>query len=404
MKNTTLATVLALSPLLGIYSIGIPLLSLSQILLILFLALCYYKHRGRFESYFIVFIIYAVIITIFNFVITPWTILGDGIHDILSLLLFFFTLLGVINFADYKQFKKVLLGFGIVSVVFFFVQYGLSLAGIGVSGIFPYLPLSNEESTTDMIAHKLEAERNSGLFLEPAHYADFMIIVLLFFLFKEKMTRKDIILSIAIIASIILSHSATGYVVLTIVLAYWVFVYHLSKSKYRFLFLSLALSVVSVLVMYISANEGMMEVFGRYNELTGENASETVHGYSSFIRVMRGYIPFTESDWFHQLFGNGLGSLLGFVKAHPQSNYLALTSFNPNWINGLQYLLFSTGVIGAVIYFTQLFKIGRKTSVLGKAFIVVLIMLFLSADSFFSVEMILYIIVKEKYINRSVVA
>ena len=88
-----------------------------------------------------------------------------------------------------------------------------------------------------------------------------------------------------------------------------------------------------------------------------------------------------------------MGSLIGYVNSHPQSSYLALTTFNPKWINGLQYLIFSTGIIGAIIYFTQLYKIGKKSSVLGRAFIVVLIMLFLSADSFFSQEMILYIIV-----------
>ena len=392
MKNSTLATVFALSPLLGIYSVGVPLLSLSQLLLLIILSICYFKYKGRFESYFLIYIVYAIFITIFNFIITSWTIIGDGIHDILSLLLFFFTLLGVSNFADYNKFKKTLLGFGLVSLVFFFLQYGLNIIGVQLAGIIPFLPLANEENTADMIAHKLESERTSGLFLEPAHYADFMIIILVFLLFKEKMTKKDIFIALAIIASILLCHSATGYVMMAIILAYWVFVYHLKKSKYKILFLSIALTLASALVVFISTNESMMEVFGRYNELTGDS----VHGYSSFIRVVRGYIPFAESDLFYQIFGSGLGSLIGYVNSHPQSSYLALTTFNPKWINGLQYLIFSTGIIGAIIYFTQLYKIGKKSSVLGRAFIVVLIMLFLSADSFFSQEMILYIIVKEK--------
>lgn len=395
MKNSTLATVFALSPLLGIYSVGVPLLSLSQLLLLIILSICYFKYKGRFESYFLIYIVYAIFITIFNFIITSWTIIGDGIHDILSLLLFFFTLLGVSNFADYNKFKKTLLGFGLVSLVFFFLQYGLNIIGVQLAGIIPFLPLANEENTADMIAHKLESERTSGLFLEPAHYADFMIIILVFLLFKEKMTKKDIFIALAIIASILLCHSATGYVMMAIILAYWVFVYHLKKSKYKILFLSIALTLASALVVFISTNESMMEVFGRYNELTGDSG-DSVHGYSSFIRVVRGYIPFAESDLFYQIFGSGLGSLIGYVNSHPQSSYLALTTFNPKWINGLQYLIFSTGIIGAIIYFTQLYKIGKKSSVLGRAFIVVLIMLFLSADSFFSQEMILYIIVKEK--------
>lgn len=400
-KNKVLTTVLALSPLLDIYTVGVPLLSLSQLLLVVILSFCYITHKGRLEMYFVAYIIYALLITIFNFVFTPWTIIGDGIHDICSLLLFFFTLFGIINFADYEKFKKILLTLGTVSLAFFFLQYGLRLIGISISGIIPFLPLANEVNTAEMIAHQSDLDRNSGLFLEPAHYSDFMIIVLTFYLFKEKMSRKDIIYSIAITISILLSQSATGYALMTIVLAYWLFVYHLKKSKYKFLFLSFAVALVAVLVVVVSSNEGLMEVFGRYNELSGET-NDSVHGTSSYVRVLRGYIPFFESDTLHQLLGSGLGCLLGFVKAHPSSDYLALTTFTPDWVNGLQYLIISTGIIGALIYFSQLYKIGKKTSMLGKAFIVVLILLFLSANSFFSQGMILFIIVKEKlykYVN-----
>ena len=134
-------------------------------------------------------------------------------------------------------------------------------------------------------------------------------------------------------------------------------------------------------------------IYELFSELSGESSGE--HGRSSYIRVVRGYIPFIESNLGYKIMGNGLGNLLGYVKSNPYSNYLLLTEFNPNWINGFQYLLFTTGIVGAILYLLQILKLYMRTSTVGKLLVICLILMFLSSDSFFSVGMILYIIVKE---------
>lgn len=397
MLSKTLGAIFALSPILGIYMIGIPILSLSQILLLSISLICLGGCRKKVKVFFSSFIIYALVITFLRLPLS-WVVMNDSIHDVLSLILFYIILFSVVTYADYETFKKTIQRLGIVCLVFFIVQYILFLFDIRISGIIPFLPLSNEEPTTTFIAKQIGRDRLSALFEEPAHYSEFMIIFLIFVLFSDKQNIRMKILALLISFTIYLTGSATGFAMVVIVWLFWVFIFQLRSSKHKTLYLLGVSFILFVSVVMAVRSEGIMNIFGRFSEISGEVSGE--HGRSSYIRVVRGYIPFIESNFLYKIFGNGLGNLLGYIKSNPHSSYLMLTDYNPKWINGVQYLLFSTGIVGSILYFSQVLKFYFKTSAIGKMLIVCLVLMFLSSDSFFSVGLLLYIIIKEISVKR----
>lgn len=399
MLSKRLGTIFALSPILGIYMVGIPVLSLSQILLIVLSVICLVKSRRKLHIFFPYFILYALLISLMRFP-EAWVITEHSIHDILSLLLFFFILFSTISYADYCTFKTTIIKLGLVSLVFFIVQYILSLINIKISGILPFLPLSNETPTSEFIAIQLSRDRLSGLFQEPAHYSEFMVIALIFMLFSNNRDYRSIIFAILISLSIYLTGSATGLAMVGVVWLYWLFIYKITDSNNKLFYMLFWLGFVLLVSYFAIQNDSVMNLVGRFGEISGESSGE--HGRSSYIRVVRGYIPFLESKLGYKLFGNGLGNLLGYINSNPHSKYLLLTDFNPNWINGFQYLLFTTGIIGTLLYGIQVFKFYITTSIIGKILIICMLLMFLSSDSFFSVGLILYIVIMERSANKKV--
>lgn len=392
MLSKKLGIVFALSPILGIYMVGIPVLSLSQILLLGISLLCLITQRKHIKVYFASFMSYAVVISVIRLT-ESWVIFNDGLHDILSLLLFFFILFTTVTYADYDTFKRTIINLGIISLSVLIIQYLLSLLGIRFSGIIPFLPLSNEVPTSEFIAQQLGRDRLSGLFQEPAHYSEFMIIILAYVLFSREQSIKSIVLAVAISATILLTGSATGLAMIGVVWIFWAFVYYLQYSKHKVLYLVLMSMFFALIIVILARNDVIMSMVARFGELSGDAGSE--HGRSSYIRVIRGYIPFMECDLNYKILGNGLGNLLGYINSHPETNFLLLSDFNPKWINGVQYLLFTTGLFGAILYLWQILRLYFRTTALGKVLIICLILMFLSSDSFFSVGLLLYIVIKE---------
>ena len=126
------------------------------------------------------------------------------------------------------------------------------------------------------------------------------------------------------------------------------------------------------------------------------------HGFSSYIRVLREYIPFMESDVLEQIFGHGLGTLRSYIKQNPSTMFLSVTDFNETWVNSFQYLLFMTGIIGTVLFGKQMMYFYKGTTFLGKLFILQYISAFLSAGILLTPTsaLFLFFIEKEKELNN----
>lgn len=143
-------------------------------------------------------------------------------------------------------------------------------------------------------------------------------------------------------------------------------------------------------------NEITQSVINRYLTLS-LNPENSEYGYSSYTRLFRGYIPFIEGSFADKIGGQGIGNLLSYIKHNPQTAFLSVTDYDPNWINSFQFILFSTGIIGAILFFRFLFSFYNKTSSLGKTLIYIYILALLSSGILLtpSSMIFLYAIYKE---------
>lgn len=386
--------IFAFFPILNIYETGIiPALSIGQILLFIFFFI--YIRHNRIYLQFHLFIGYSIIITIFC-LLKPGISANESIHELIALFIFFILYSFVIKDVDYIMFSIGLKILGFISLFFFFFQYLLSLIGIHVIGIIPGIPLSNGTDPNMFHSSHLLMDRLSSIFQEPAHYAEFMSMFLTTVLFKYKHFRKKIILAILISMSIILCQSAGGYILFSVSWICWL-KFYLKKKKHKFKYIIPILFTGIIMIVLLIKTEMVGTVLNRYQTLsiTPENSE---YGFSSYLRLIRGYIPFIEGSIFDKIFGHGVGTLLSFVRMNPNSMFLAITDYDANWINSFQFILFSTGLIGVILFFTKLFRLYKRTSYMGKTLMIIYILALCSSGMLLTASsmLFLYIIYEEQ--------
>ena len=397
--NKRVGFILALFPFFNIYAIGfIPGISIGQFLLLVALLYYVYFQRGKLAQLFRDYLLYGIIVTIWGLTYS-WTSWVRCSYEIVALTIFFLILNFLIKSCDYKSFKHIYYCFGILSLYFFYLQYFLNGFGIKISGIIPLLPLSNEVSSGEFIASQLNRVRLSSFFQEPAHYAEYMTIFLSLLLFDDNVTKKKWLLICTISITILLSQSATGYVLLFTCLGIYFFFRLLSNKRNRLIYIIISLIMAGIMVNILSSNEVFLKVLERYKEIS-LTPEITENGYSSYIRVLRGYIPYLEGDWLNRFIGHGLGTFDSYLESHPKSMFLFITDHNPNWINSFQAILFTTGIVGAYIFSRTLINLWKKTTLLGRTLIIQYILMLLSSGVLLTpTSIIILYIINAEYKN-----
>ena len=140
----------------------------------------------------------------------------------------------------------------------------------------------------------------------------------------------------------------------------------------------------------LSQFEIISKVLDRYLSLSLQ-PENSEYGYSSYTRLFRGYIPIMESPFLLQIFGNGFGTLLSFVKANPNSNYLMYTDYDPNWINSFQLVIFSFGIIGGILFFKKLIYVAKRTSYFGRSLFFIYMLAMLSSGILLTASSMLFL-------------
>lgn len=370
--------VLAFFPLLDIYASGIPGISIGESLL---LSICFIavgrNNIALKKNIFFSYWLYAAIITIIA-VMFEQTDLGKGLHDLFSLGLSIFFINNSCRGVDYRYFIKYLKNAAIICLIFFYFQYIVYIFfNRVIPGLLP-LPLSAGIDVSEFNNALSERDRLSSLFTEPAHYVVFMLVPIVLFLFDK--TRKSFVIALLAAISVVLSQSASGYLGLGVIISYYFFVNYklILKNKINII----ALIAVILCFVFTTDTSIFFKTLERFNEISFEPQSGS-HGYSTYIRVLRGYIPFFEFDWLTKLFGNGVASISKYAETNPSSMYLYITDVIPSWINTFQSILLYTGVFGVCMFAKEVIYLYKSTDVVGRVLIIMCIALFLGVSGYF---------------------
>lgn len=361
---------IALYPILSIYATPIPGISFGEFALLAYSLIYIIKYKRKIHLQFRAFTLYAVLISLIMMVLNVEYPFTTCIFHVFSIGLIVFLISVAIDLGDVKIVDKWLRRVAFICFLFFCLQFAMfRFTGISLSGIIPYLPLSNGEDTASFRVLQMGRDRLSSLFEEPAHFSEFISIVMPIFLFNSK-TKKEYCFVVLLSLCVLLSSSALGAISIVLIWGYWLLNW-LRNGRHKWIGY-IGFGITIFLYPMILANDLVSNILVRLAEISGEDIENSVNGFSSYVRVMRGYIPFWEFGLFNKITGCGLGSLLSYVSTHPTA-YFSLFDGLPEYINTIQYLLIGTGIIGTFLFLRPIYIMFRKTTIIAQTMLMVVV-------------------------------
>ena len=356
IKSADIVSILlAVVPVLNIYMTPIPILTLGEIVMFILAGILLTTKKPInylvCHNRILIFTIYGLIVTfvstIINFSIIKELPYKETIAFIVYIVLLF--ILGkridIKNFIYY--YEKIAYIFAIFLIFQFLVHL---VTGRWIPGLIPGIESSYGRSTTLLIQRM---ERASSVFKEPAHYAQYVAIPFITTLFRPNRKIQDNIKIVVYTLSLAFTVSGNGLLVIAVTGA--MYIIHIGKTKGLVRGVALLLLLAIIFVYLANTNKAFVSLLGRVTEIQGTNAAR----YSGYIRVLRGYLVFWSFNLLAKIFGIGIG-LYGDYSLHYAFEALTSRTFlELDYINGFQYYLVSTGLIGVLMY-TSLFVYSFK--------------------------------------------
>ena len=383
--------ILALLPILAWYKIPFPVgLGFA---LVLFLS-AYTIIRNGLRIYilpvsFWMVCVYICIMWMYNHGFAPWTMFPPGGW---VFFIFFLALVwGVKNF-DRQYLEKYMRWVILISAALFWIQFaqrittGSSFCFVpNLTGAFTYEGMSY----TELVAHQRYGTRPCSIFLEPSYMAYYYITYLAIVWFNSDNQKKWINIEIIlIILSLIALKSGSGMVGLAIILIVKIItLYWNVNAKRRFMLIMFIIPIVAISVnTYIDSEVGQ-GILSRSKEFSTE-------GTSGFTRVVGGYMMFDQLKGNEQVFG-----IADF------RDRFGIESIDGRFIffaNGVQTILLSLGYIGLLLYSLFYTSLFRKTNLISRMCIIILLVMSLLESNYLNpYMMILTIIPCVDYYNRN---
>ena len=383
--------ILALLPMLAWYKIPFPVgLGFA---LVLFLS-AYTIIRNGLRIYilpvsFWMVCVYICIMWMYNHGFALWTMFPPGGW---VFFIFFLALLwGTINF-DRQYLEKYMRWVVLISATLFWIQFAQRITTGGsfcfvpnLTGAFTYEGMSYAE----LAAHQRYGTRPCSIFLEPSYMAYYYITYLAIVWFnsdnQKKWINKEIIL---IILSLLALKSGSGMVGLAIILTVKIFtLYWNVNAKRRFMLIMFIIPIVAISVYTYIDSEVGQGILSRSKEFSTE-------GTSGFTRVVGGYMMFDQLKGNEQVFG-----IADFRDS------FGIESIDGRFIffaNGVQTILLSLGYIGILLYSLFYTSLFRKTNLISRMCIIILLVMSLLESNYLNpYMMILTIIPCVDYYNRN---
>lgn len=366
---------LVLSPILSIYASPIQIISYGELgACISTLLLCITNKKDDFvnkaSNIYLVFFLYACFISVLMTSVLNDVSVQDMLKESLAIGLYI-TLLILLSYkTDIDKVINIYISIARYCSYFLMFQFIVhSYTGYWIPGLLPNL-ISDAGYNTSVIIDSMT--RACSFFKEPAHYCQFMTVPLLYLIFKDSKNQNDKFNLCLFVTSILMAFSGNGLIVLGIATFFYMIKLYTSNQirqliKGLFVTILLAGLLSYVLLSTELATPLIQRIYS--GELMGDNL-ERVSGY---VRIVRGYIVFNEFDFINKLLGVGFGNYETYALNNCFSALSSKTSYNYGYLNGIQYYLTSTGIIGLLLYLFPVIKCYLKGDLFIKCVIVAFI-------------------------------
>lgn len=284
-----------------------------------------------------------------------------------------------------------------VSIVIFIAQeISYNTIGYRIPGLLIFLPLTISDDIAEWSENVSSSARSSGLFSEPAHFAQFLLPLLAIELFYVK-NRNAYIRSIIYIIVLVLLKSGNALLGLGIVgIFFGVSIVRRTQPLLSVFYIAIIVCFALGFTKYYISTDAGESLIERTEELNPDNHSLS----SGFIRVFRGYYVFAELPPSEKVFGvNNIARLTERVR-----------SSSVNWafdrgdlyFNGFQNLLIQNGIIGVFLFAFIIISLWRGNNFAGKCILVIYASLNFIASLFLNYTMLLYLLCATMMYNTQV--
>lgn len=284
-----------------------------------------------------------------------------------------------IDFVFLKRAYTVIVFF--LCAIFICQEFLYYSTGIRFSALMPFLELNYDMEMEDFIANQVIKTRSSSMFLEPAHFAQYLVPCLALNMGDLIIKKKLMNVSVLFISLILFFlQSGSGMIMLGIL--YYLY-FKKQKIKTSYLLGLFFILIVLVLIVDLNANESIIAaLFERRNELS-LNKNDIGSG---MIRVFRGYYVYADFPLLGKIFGVGNGAV-GDVVMNSSARWM----FNDEtYLNNFQKLIIGYGIIGTALLIKYMKSLYAKGSFSGNAVLTCFIAVSFMENMFFDSKMLFY--------------
>lgn len=335
------------------------------------------------------------------FIISPK--LGALVPGGINFFVFSVILIFISKQFDIEIFKKIFRVLVLITVGLFFGQEFMWYT-TGTRFV-PFLPLGNLTTTLtyeQLVFRNMYTDRSASIFLEPAHFATFLLLGLLIELFSHTGKQPLSNYAIIIIFALLLLRSGTGLAGLVVLLLYKLpsYLRRLSGTRKVFMTIIVIALLSGGLYVYFGTEVGS-EMLGRsQNELTLD-----VEGHS-YGRFMHGIIIFEKIPFINKIIGASDDALLPITKS--VSFWNTDERANLLYMNGWSYALTHTGLIGFGLLLLVIVKLYRNNQDMAKCGIWLFVVLSLFGQTYTQPVMLIVFVIAtyyqhQRYSNQEIV-
>jgi hypothetical protein len=392
--NKYFAVSVVLLPILDIYGIGIRGLSVGKVIVLLIILLGFITKQysiPKYPKYYLPYFLYMFIVP-FVYIFTASASITNIIYKSIGSLFFAFSLGYAFGYVDLKYLIKTYEKTVIISSFFFLIQeISYFTFGVRILGLIPHIPLADTSSIDIYIDILSNINRSSSFFLEPAHFAQYILAYLVLNIFSNKgifINTNSIFISIILI----LLRSGNGYLGLLLIWSIYYFLCVINKKHILKVILSVVLILVSIYITFnLQNNEIVSSITSRTSELSG-----TEENSSGYARIYKGYALYGNLPFQKQLMGVGQGNLESFI-ANNFALYHLYFEGESIYLNGIQQLICYGGIVGFILFFVFNFNLMHKNSINGKMLIMLMILFYFIAQTYNSSTVLFILILASLY-------
>lgn len=389
---------IALLPIFSVYMAGTLPISFGDLGCIIIVVISLFnigeKHVRLNESLFILFFAVSFAISNISILLRGQQNIKDSYEQWLRIIVYYYVIdISSRNQLDILTIKKcsVIAG-NTVSLILLIQVFLVQFLSLKASFLLHFIPLNyggmdaNTLESMRLRAMDYGAWRPTSVFLEPAHFAQFVCLPLIITLFDSDdfISRRSKVVSAIIISSaLFLSQSANGIFMAVFIWGAWLVIY--LKQRISVKRLIVFLSVFLFAFVFLLSTDFLDSAFSRLETMNSSGVSTGTQ------RLLQGLAVYGTMSLPEKIFGIGFGNIGPYlIENNITTEYLS--ELGNEYMNAFSTILVSGGMIGFIFYIAIWIKLllqCQKND--SRMAMIVLTFLFFTSALFLSCTSVMYL-------------